>query len=192
MNDHFLDRDDAVLIAKKLRDKLPTFLKERPETISGCREYTGSVWAFFNDFASDPIRNWKIYPPQEPKAGRGKGEYLVDFSLFDAERGCRIACESDWGDRSSVDWAFDKLRGLKADVKILIFEAAHQKDKALAYREHFADYLCNSHHHCPGRESYIFIQFDHGKCRIYLWQPNSNGPLAPGSVNFELIEDFVS
>jgi hypothetical protein len=43
--------------------------------------------------------------------------------LMDDRLGPRTAFESDFGDISRIDLAFDKLRGMKSDIKVLILES---------------------------------------------------------------------
>jgi YD repeat-containing protein len=54
------------------------------------------------------------------------GEYLLDFVLWETGYGPRILCESQWqhlfGQLEAIEWAFDKLRGVKGDIKVLIYE----------------------------------------------------------------------
>jgi hypothetical protein len=51
------------------------------------KDWTSAVWNHFSKFANS--RKWELFP----KAGPYKGEYLVDFIIFDQGYGPRIAIE---------------------------------------------------------------------------------------------------
>jgi hypothetical protein len=87
--------------------------------------YTNGAWteAVYQSLtAFKREKGWKIFPPVKCYLG----EYHCDFMLFEDGYGCRVACESQWQTfRSNADelkWAFDKLRGVKSDMKLFIFE----------------------------------------------------------------------
>jgi len=50
---------------------------------------------------------------------------------MDERLGPRIACESELGNIGKINWSFDKLGGVKADIKILIFEWPSRDDQKL-------------------------------------------------------------
>lgn len=184
-------REDAVNLCHQLIAALPRLIAEEQcecgVTKSGCHEWTRAVWRFFDHLANE--KGWVLYPRKKPlHKGRAAGEFLLAFTVFDPDRGCRIACESDWGDAPGVNWAFDKLRAIKSDIKVLIFERAHIGEGLPSkLRSTFADYLAKSHHHSAKREFYLLVQFDHGKCRAFIWEPQDTGPVNVEEINFERI-----
>lgn len=86
--------------------------------------WTTAVWRAFSEVAQS--RGWKLYPEVKPF----KGEYLLDFVLWEPNYGPRVVCESQWQHGFSgigaIDWAFDKLRCVKGDIKILIYESGRE------------------------------------------------------------------
>jgi hypothetical protein len=80
------------------------------------------------------------------------------------------------------------LRAVKADLKILVFQDSHTENNKLPERieELFTHNLAHCGHHHPGYEIYLFIQFDHHKAKLFLWQPTSCDPLpSKEDVNFK-------
>ncbi len=86
--------------------------------------WTKAIWTCFDRLRASLGPGWSLYPPSLAKGTvRADGEYLVDFMLMDDRLGPRTAFESDFGDISRIDLAFDKLRGMKSDIKVLILES---------------------------------------------------------------------
>jgi hypothetical protein len=146
------------------------------------------VWSYFNNLQTQySAHEWVLFPATPPSKGRVVGEYIVDFTLFDPKLGCRIACESEWADIDRIDWAFDKLRSVKADIKILIFQWDHTEDGQLPtlVMERIRPYLANTHHHHPNREHYLLLQWQEETARIFLWTPQQPGPFVEEPIYFE-------
>jgi hypothetical protein len=179
-------KDDAIALAKRLQEKLPKLAEAYPKTETGRTEYTKAIWKFFSEECTNYDPEWTLYPKAEPQKGKVFGEFLNDFSLFDERWGCRIACESEWGDIDRVYWGFDKLRAVKADIKILIFQYQNLGD-CLPYpvEQKFKQELANSGHHHPGHDFYLFVQFDREKSKIFLWEPRESGPFLPDQIDIE-------
>ncbi|MBS1821698.1 MAG: hypothetical protein JST61_06950 [Acidobacteria bacterium] len=190
MDHRLATREDAIAIARDMQEKLPVLAKRYPQTPKGRKEWTKAVWQYFEDFRKTKEPQWTLWPQELPKSGKVKGEYLTDFSLCDEYIGYRIACESEWGGFDRIKWAFDKLRAVKADLKILIFEEPHTKDDALPKRieEEFSSSLAMSGHHHPGHEVYLFIQFDQDKSKLFFWEPTTSGPSSQKDIRFERIK----
>ncbi len=175
MENRVIEKADVIQIARELREQLPRLAN--PTTGSGRSEWTRAIWQYLHQKQQDEYPTWTLYPSGEPIKGRVAGEYLVDFCLFDPTRGCRIACESEWGDIGRIDWGFDKLRSVKADLKILIFQASHDAvSESTEIFERIKSYLCASHHHHPGHEFYLFLQFDEDQAKLFIWEPTTTGP----------------
>lgn len=183
MKDRAINREEAIQIARDLGKQLPQLVKQK--SVSGRTEWTKAIWCFFKKMQED-YPTWILYPSGEPIKGRVAGEYMVDFCLYDPQRGIRIACESEWGDIGRIDWGFDKLRSIKADLKILIFQASHSPidgvDEAKDIFARIESYLCSSHHHHRDREFYLFLQWDHDQVKLFRWEPEHEGPFKAGEV----------
>ena len=182
-------RQHVIEFARKFRELVPLQIRPADETESGRKEWTRAIWRYLNDFCSKQNPRWHLFPESEPRLGRVKGEFLNDFAVFDSYRGCRIACESEWGGINDVSWAFDKLRAVKADIKLLIFQEKHLgTELSPAHLKVFREYLAPSHHHVPGREFYLFLQYEGDKAQTFLWEPACIGPLEVDSIHAEYIE----
>jgi hypothetical protein len=143
----------------------------------GNTEWTLAVYNALKKFAKK--KNWKIYPPEKCY----KGEYLCDFTLFEDGYGCRIACESQWsfgiGDNNSkVDWAFDKLRGVKSDIKLFIFEGSD--DEWPTIRD---SYLLDNAQ-LSINEAFLILHWRNNQFIKSWWQPKENG-IQKGAIHFE-------
>jgi hypothetical protein len=193
MQSRLATREDAVAIGRQLRKQLPALSKVQDSTTSGRTEYTRAIWNYFDQLRSKYEPPWKLYPETEPKRGKVKGEFLIDFSLFDERLGCRIACESEWEvDVGRIGWAFDKLMAVKADLKILVFQMKYE-DGAPRLPNRLEERLVRDalnacgHHH-PGHECYLLMQFDHSESRLFFWEPKHSGPYSSGEIEFEFID----
>jgi hypothetical protein len=149
-----------------------TFAAEIPKRVDPAsksnRDWTIAVHAVLKEYAQ--TENWKIYPEERPY----KGEYLCDFMLFEDGYGCRIACESQWyfriGDNNAkVDWAFDKLRGVKADIKLFVFEGAD-----LEWRGICEGYL-EENAQLSVKEAFLILYWKDGDFIKSWWQPQCDG-----------------
>jgi hypothetical protein len=118
-----------------------------------------------------------------PQKGPYKGEYLVDFMFFDSQ-GPVFACESQlWSPLSDedqnlkdIEWAFDKLRGVKAPLKLLIFEQRMDPNGQFPEPLHgrIKNYLLRYNGH-QASETYLFIQFDNDRSAAFKWKPLNDG-----------------
>lgn len=113
--------------------------------------------------------NLSIHPKEAPY----KSEYLVDFIFWDDGYGPRLACECQWlhwrnSGIGGIKWAFDKLRGVKSDLKVFIFDADFEVESI------FRSFLVDIALHYT-TEQYMFIQFDQSKTKAVTWKPLRNG-----------------
>jgi hypothetical protein len=121
--------------------------------------------------------------------GRVAGEFMTDFALFDKSRGFRIACESEWGALDRIDWAFDKLRSVKAEIKILIFERTHESGPTLPLEVHkiVTEYLAECGNHHVDHEFYLFVQISGDQAKLFLWEPKMLDGYKAESIQIESI-----
>lgn len=172
----------------ELVDEITRYLKEQRSGDTN-KNWTTAIWRFFRKFAEN--KRWKLYPESQPY----KGEYLVDFILFEDDYGPRIACESQWSHwrrdpKESIDWAFDKLRGVKADVKLLLYEWERKPDDGNPdepIRKIFTSYLSNNAL-ITNSEAFAFIQYDGDTPYAYWWKPTRSGRHSEYEVNFKKIK----
>ncbi|HZL27491.1 MAG TPA: hypothetical protein VFC39_13280 [Acidobacteriaceae bacterium] len=182
-------RQDAVQLAVDMRLRLPEMAKKHPATDSGRSEYTRAIWNYFDENFQRKY-GWTLYPDTEPKKGRVAGEFMTDFALFDNKRGFRIACESEWGDLDHIDWAFDKLRAVKAEIKILVFQRGHGSTDLLSEEvaKRIRPYLAKCGHHHAKHEFYLFIQFDGDNAKLFIWEPTEDGPFEVEQIEFDHLD----
>jgi len=173
------------MLNKKQIDRLPkatidALLSATPgNSGSGTnKEWTRAIFEALVALGKD--FNLKIRPTDGPY----KGEYLVDFVLWDEGYGPRLACECQWlhwrhPGKEGVGWAFDKLRGVKSDLKVLVFDADFEVESI------FRSYLLGIALHYT-TEQYIFVQFDDSKAKAFSWTPLHNGVHRRKEIVFEL------
>jgi hypothetical protein len=180
-------RDDAIEIGKQMQQHLPILAKDHAPTGSGRLGYTKAIWHYFDKLRT--ANDWGFSPKTCPTGGKAKGEYLTDFALYDDKIGNRIACESEWEGIQKIQWAFDKLKGVKGDLKILVFQEGFTADGTLPANvdDLLRQGLANSGHHHPGHEFYLFIQFDREQSRLYLWEPLSSEPLNVSEIRIDRV-----
>jgi hypothetical protein len=165
--------------------------------------WTRSVRKRFIDMCPDDC-----YPlPADPLSRTG--EYLVDYTWSEHEKGKRIilAAESEWGTGwytqtywEPVEHDFEKLLGIKAPVKVLIFGSvlnSRDQDPGMNFSAQFAlmrltKSLQNYGHHLPG-EVYIFIDLpqtgnpaSNGVFRSWAW---ISGAFGLQKVDIKPLED---
>ena len=156
--------------------ELADFLSEtipRLASSSRARDWTDAVFLAFHEYAAkDGRTDWQLYPEDRAK----KGEYLCDFMLFQTNYGPRIACESQWEHherfgphQSNLDWAFDKLRGVKADIKVFICEAT-----VAEWNKVKTEYLTN-YELLSTEEAFLLLRWDHDHFEKAWWKPKENG-----------------
>jgi hypothetical protein len=144
------------------------------------RAWTTAVFDALVEFSNQ--RSWKLHPEERPY----RGEYLTDFMLFEDDYGPRVACESQWWHIRSVhedklDWAFDKLRGVKADVKLFICEGELSAINAIA-KKYLSNYALIS-----SSEAFLTMTFNHGQPAAFSWLPKREGVHKPSEIAFEQI-----
>jgi hypothetical protein len=152
----------------------------------GREPWTKAVWHCFDILRREMWPDWTLYPDQPARgAGRAKGEYLADFMLMDDKFGPRIACESELGNIGKIDWSFDKLRGVKADIKILIFEMTFTDDAMLpeSVSKMISGYLANHAHFLPN-EYFLLLQLSGNKTRSFVWEAIERGPYTVDQIRF--------
>jgi len=163
------------------------------------KDWTDAVWYFFSKFTSNgqsksrKSDEWDFHPKSR-SSGRG-GEYLVDFILLENGYGPRIAVECEWqfwrkDALRSIDWAFDKLRGVKSDIKLLIHEwrvppTAGGPDQKL--RERIVQYISDYELISPN-EAFVFLQYNGGAAYAYWWKPRRAGSHKKNEIKFELLK----
>lgn len=156
----------------------------------GREPWTKAVWHCFEALRVELGSNWSLYPKEPGKGpGRAKGEYLADFLLMDETYGPRIACESELGDSGKLDWSFDKLRGLKADIKMFIFEMDFTDTGRLpvAVDEMVRVYLADHGHFLPN-EHFLLVQLSSNMTRCFHWEPSTRGPYKAKDIEFALLK----
>lgn len=153
-------------LARTLAQDIPS----RADDSKSNREWTRAVYDALQEVAKP--HKWKIYPEERCYAG----EYLCDFTLFEDGYGCRIACESQWAnwmDRRQQDlhWAFDKLRGVKSDIKLFIFEGSAEH-----WQKAIDEYLLNNAH-VSANEAYVALHwnFETKEFETSWWKPSIGG-----------------
>ena len=105
--------------------------------------------------------------------------------LFQKGYGPRIACESQWwhswGDHyGKLDWSFDKLRGVKADIKVFIYEGEPHQWEEIRQR-YLADYALLS----PD-EAFLLLTFNK-RFQASWWKPSRPGVHRVDEITFEAI-----
>jgi hypothetical protein len=153
-------------------------MSKRPSR-SGHKTYrpveTYAIWLTFKHLADEKSRSgpkWTLYPEDGPYSG----EYLVDWALFENDYGLRIACESQWGTNlKELEWAFDKLRGVKSDVKVLIYERKRRSDPPDQEVRKVLEKYLKGYCLLSQNESFLFIEFDKGRAASYVFRPSRDG-----------------
>jgi hypothetical protein len=144
------------------------------------RDWTRAVYDALRK-VRDEEEGWDIYPDNRCYAG----EYLCDFMLFEKGYGCRIACESQWANwtgkgNQDLHWAFDKLRGVKSDIKLFIFEGSAEH-----WKKAIDEYLMNNAH-VSANEAYVALHwnFETKEFEKSWWKPRIGG-IQRGPIAFE-------
>lgn len=141
------------------------------------KPWTVAVHEAFRTFGAK--RGWSVLPTEAPYAG----EYLCDFMLADPQYGIRVACESQWlhsqgSHQKTLDWAFDKLRGVKADVKVFVFEGSEQE-----WQKTVASYLLG-YAQLSTDEAFLALHWRKDHFVRSWWTPSTTG-LQQGPIVFE-------
>lgn len=158
-----MDKEDALALADRLAVEVP---KLAATYTNGA--WTLAVYQFLTAFKQAKGESWKIFPPVKCYLG----EYHCDFMLFEEGYGCRLACESQWQTfRSNADelkWAFDKLRGVKSDVKLFVFEGPDTwVDDIREYLEGYAQ--------LDPVETFVFMRWNRDHWERSWWEPTVAG-----------------
>ncbi len=154
-----MDKDDALALADQLAVEVP---KLAASFTNGA--WTLAVYKFLTTFKESKGESWKIFPAVKCYLG----EYHCDFMLFEEGYGCRLACESQWqtfkSDPGELKWAFDKLRGVKSDVKLFVFEGLDTwTDDLREYLEGYAQ--------LDPVETFVFMRWNHDHWERFWWKP---------------------
>jgi hypothetical protein len=166
-------------LASRISRDLPKLSAEcLDRTSSGTREYTWAVGQFWEEYRRGKGPGWTLYP----QGGGTSGHYLVDFILFDKAYGPRIACESEWGRGwQDVVWDFDKLVGVKSDVKVLIHECGSKELMGGLKDAISGNALISS------SEAFLVVGFEGEKSQAHWWIPDGSGPFAIKDIDFQLL-----
>ena len=103
-----------------------------------------------------------------------------------------LLANPELGGNRNIDWALDKLRGVKSDIKILLFEEDFAQEGGLPPKiaELARQYLANFGHYLPS-EHFLFLQLSQNKCKCFLWSPPSRGPLRKEEVFFAELQSSI-
>ncbi|HTU49249.1 MAG TPA: hypothetical protein VMF56_01575 [Acidobacteriaceae bacterium] len=167
-------------LASRISSDLPKLAKKRPKTQNETKEYTWAVGQFWEKYRREKGSGWEL----RPENGGTKGHYLVDFILFDKAYGPRIACESEWGPGwRGVVWDFEKLAGVKSDIKVMIHECRSEE-----LLDRLKDAISGNALISPS-EAFLIIGFEGEKSQAHWWIPDRNGPFAIREIDFQLLPD---
>lgn len=172
-------------LASRIGSELPRFAMECSEKSKSERpEWTWGVWKFWDSYRrSETMKRGRIWElcPEEPR----KGEYLVDFMLFEKGYGPRIACESEWEESpDEVLWDFEKLTGVKSDIKVLI----HDCQSGDLLKKLSGAIPGNANALVSPREGFLIVGFEGDRVRESRWWiPDREGPFEIEEIEFRLL-----
>ena len=187
---------DVQILAKYFSQALPEAAHKSSQEHAhpdGREVYIKAVWTCFASLRAHLGEGWSLYPKAIGRgAGKASGEYLVDFMLMDETFGPRIACASELGKIQSIDLALDKLRGVKSDVKILLFEDDFDAKGGLPPKiaELARQQLAKSGHYLPS-EYFLFLKLSQNECKCFMWSPPSRGPFREEDVSFAELQSSI-
>ena len=153
--------------------------------IGSSRDWTQAIWDSLKNLAEE--RNLAIHPTEGPY----KGEYHLDFTLWEEGFGPIVGVESQWlhwrqkDPLDSVGWAFDKLQGIKCDLKVFIFDWDGLNARKLPpkivqrLRDSMCEYQMNS-----TSEHYVLIWFSGPYSEVFEWRPIRTGKHSPRELTF--------
>ena len=134
-----------------------------------------------------------IFPAEKPK----KGEYLLDFILWKPHFGPVVCVESQWqfwrnDNLEGINWAFDKLRGVKGQLKVLIFEWKRQGTSELppTINKLLTDCLSDFELHVEG-EQYLLMWFCGSTCEAFEWSTLRSGRHRAEEILFSHVSSFI-
>ena len=168
MSNSIANEKNVEELAKKLGKRIPEIANAANGNSNG--GWTNAVRRCFGKIAEE--EKWKRYPEGETKAG----EFLLDFVLWQLGYGPRVVCESEWlthysSETKDIEWDFDKLRMVKGDIKVMIYEWAEDDGRLEeALKGYLKDIQLLS-----TEEAFLFLNFDHGKPSAHWWQPEKSG-----------------
>lgn len=176
------DEPHVVALAKALPSRIREIVRSDPSIPF---VWTTAVWRAFKEVADE--NGWVLYPQSRPF----KGEFLLDFVLWEPDYGPRIVCESQWQHRFSgiaaIDWAFDKLRCVKGDIKVLIYEWGEEPNGSQppsAVSGVVVPYLREMALLTAG-EAFLLLNVNDTQQWAHWWQPSVSGK--PAEVWFRPI-----
>jgi hypothetical protein len=142
--------------------------------------WTRAVWRAFKEIEGNHNKTgktWILYPEGKPY----KGEVLLDFMIYEENYGPRILCESQWQHQFSaykaIEWAFDKLRLVKGDIKVLIYEVGEQPDGGQPPKrvtEIVSSYLKDLTL-LSTNEAFLLMNFNRSRKWAHWWKPTAQG-----------------
>lgn len=152
-------------LGRHLASTIPELAKDAKST----GHWTEAVYKSFALYR-ERREGWKLYPETKAKLG----EFLCDFMLFEDGYGPRVACESQWWHSwgkhaDKLGWAFDKLVGVKADIKVFIYEGNEQQWAAVK-NEYLKNYALLS-----TAEAFLVLHWDGHRFHCSWWQPTKSG-----------------
>lgn len=149
--------------------ELTDYEKRHLGLMNTCSPWTSAVHKALVEFGKGGGRGWVTFPTEKPC----KGEYLCDFMVFEPNYGCRIACESQWDHGSdqawALDWAFEKLRGVKSDIKLFIYEGKPTALDVIA-QKHLVNYAQLDPH-----EVFLALRWNKPSFEARWWTPATKG-----------------
>jgi hypothetical protein len=158
----------------------------RNRTTSGNNgDWTHAIWDSLEAFAKK--RKLALYPEKGPY----KGEYHLDFTIWQDGYGPLVGIECQWLHWRQKDplncfrWAFDKLQGVKCDLKILIFDWKGLNSKRLPreVEKELHTSMCKYQMNLLS-EHYLLIWFSWSEFEVFEWKPLRTGKHSPEEVIF--------
>lgn len=181
MSNSIANKKEVIKLATELGRDIPSVARD-----GSSRAWTQAVWECFRNIGKN--RSWLLYPDNQPYSG----EFLVDFVLWDTNYGPRVVCESQWQHRFSgidaIDWAFDKLRCVKGDIKVLLYEWSEPSTGAAPPKK-VADILeryLKQMELFSTDEAFLFMNFSKGVPWAHWWKPEQSG--IPEHIDFKKID----
>jgi hypothetical protein len=149
------------------------------------RAWTRAIWDSLKDLAVK--HKLDLYP----KDGPYKGEFLLDFVLWEPGYGPRVGIESQWQHwrlepREALGWAFDKLLGVKGDLKVLVFDwDGLNTDQLPREVENVLRERLSSYQMYSASEHYLFVWFEREQSEVFEWKPTKQtGQYSANEVQF--------
>jgi len=182
-------RDLAEQIGRRVKKLAENYAETYPyrKTPSERREWTWAVGRFWEEYCQS--KSQEGGPPWElcarDHATKEKGEYLVDFMLFQEGYGPRIACESEWGmSPAGIQWDFEKLAGVKSDIKVLVHQCRFEQIER-RLKEAIRDTVGA---HVSPSEAFLVMGFEsETKPEACWWIPDRNGPFTLKDIEFQVL-----